>query len=1507
MVSQVPLIEWKETVKTERQLHCLNFLFERFKMYYMPHIFPDFNWSTSLYRPSLELPDTRRFRPAFVDSGDGTKKMDPMLACRVVVIKWIAQYTHITRNNLTQGGGLNNSSLSPSSPMTMDNDTSYDGSTGNTTLNMSTGTLMANDAGNRNSTFMPDNETGYEGGLGNMVPGGNSIESNLVREILYANRNNVNFVHEVYRQAFLLSFNHSPAIKKVITVYKDWIQMNVPELPAFLLEPLQSERDREEHINTMNENNQDEYDYVRSIRHQNQPISSDGDAMFVGIHKEEMGVRAGLQNVLQIFITNASNVFLLEVSAEYPILLEEQVEMCKRVLNIYRYMVMNVKMEARTWEQLLFILLQITQLTLPETPPRRREDTLGGRLAQAIFQTLIVTWIKANLYVVVSTELWDQFLDVLSSLTLWEELVREWAKTMETLTRVLARQVYNLDLNDLPLDRLNERAQKKRRGRQGPQELKYSNVIKSNDVSAENGANVIAPLPPSSPATVAQATILGNNQQMITRNGSAAVDPSVDSSNNSIIGPSAYRPTGNHNGTELCGRKRLVSENSETQKFIGQGYAGKAISGRRHRSHRHVHLQHRRHRHSSSSNVILRDGKRRKIQRSFSDAGGTVISSGVHPSRISYGGGNQERILSRSLDSMLPNCPCASCDEESEVCSRSCSPAPSSGLDVYTCDRGSMKDSPMNQLMYGADPDTISEGGSIASDMLGDTSGVGHTGLVGLHGTGYGTVGGTTMGVGNSNITTTSSINQPRSVMGGGTIKGWLPDVAVVLWRRMLGSLGNINAIGDTLIHAQIYKYLIELFDIMVKIRSNQGVSLDNLYTPSSPEFVPPFTIFAPWCFRALNLPDSYARGRNYALRLLCLLTCRTHDAPLPKTHIVQFFQVLHNGLTGGASYGGGGNMGFSGATGGKMDTMNTLIRFTGPRFFSLMLPGYTAYILDFLYAANCIISTSDLKGVPRTEATSIVGTLLAFPPVVKDLPLLVPNPHCLELISSADVKDQIVGVLLKSGKKEPAGLARCISLSSLGIFVYSELLHESFHPKIKEAIQVLLTALRFNNKAVAQIASDMLLLLADHVKNFLEYYPEVPKKIVEVLARTLITLSPGGQQANQNLPNYRSPPVPTDDEKRLLLSLLCCLGEWVMRVPRAMLSQLVDNEGRTLLHHVFNALLISSCEPPGPSAAQVAASMHHAVEQQQMRRDSRDQNMGGNTPFSKGRISGEPMGPVVMMTDFDPNIHVDNTKDNYNVANSNMSPLKAASKKGFSTSKNEVLEAVTKAAVKQSGIDNLHTASHIAENVHSQFKYTEQITETQSRDESVRDRSASEIEYEEARQNCPIRLASKTLISHLVNHLFHFPMGVGGAANLSSMVNEQDDNHHCMLSMSNASTNHQNTDELSSEIFKAPNVQLLVVNDTTLMSLVELPNIPLTHSNPDLTSSQHSSNNSLDNFYGENALPLAIASDNNDCPSSQVRIIFRDISGKFSWDISPLAPSDVTGGTSQDYVDSTG
>ena len=62
-----------------------------------------------------------------------------------------------------------------------------------------------------------------------------------------------------------------------------------------------------------------------------------------------LAVRAGLQNVLQIFVTNAANVFLLEVSPEYPILLEEQVSSSQK-LNLGSYVgVLKEKIPSGKW------------------------------------------------------------------------------------------------------------------------------------------------------------------------------------------------------------------------------------------------------------------------------------------------------------------------------------------------------------------------------------------------------------------------------------------------------------------------------------------------------------------------------------------------------------------------------------------------------------------------------------------------------------------------------------------------------------------------------------------------------------------------------------------------------------------------------------------------------------------------------------------------------------------------------------------------------------------------------------------------------------------------------------------------------------------------------------------------------------------------------------------------------------------------------------------------------
>jgi len=75
-----------------------------------------------------------------------------------------------------------------------------------------------------------------------------------------------------------------------------------------------------------------------------------------------LAVRAGLQNVLQIFVTNAANVFLLEVSPEYPILLEEQVRSLITLIRI------KVNLPSGCLKQVSISLTFYEQLLRPQIP-----------------------------------------------------------------------------------------------------------------------------------------------------------------------------------------------------------------------------------------------------------------------------------------------------------------------------------------------------------------------------------------------------------------------------------------------------------------------------------------------------------------------------------------------------------------------------------------------------------------------------------------------------------------------------------------------------------------------------------------------------------------------------------------------------------------------------------------------------------------------------------------------------------------------------------------------------------------------------------------------------------------------------------------------------------------------------------------------------------------------------------------------------------------------------------
>ncbi|GAB5572798.1 ral GTPase-activating protein subunit alpha-1 isoform X3 [Prionailurus iriomotensis] len=534
------------------------------------------------------------------------------------------------------------------------------------------------------------------------------------------------------------------------------------------------------------------------------------------------------------------------------------------------------------------------------------------------------------------------------------------------------------------------------------------------------------------------------------------------------------------------------------------------------------------------------------------------------------------------------------------------------------------------------------------------------------------------------------------SVMAGGTLTGWHADVATVMWRRMLGILGDVNAIMDPEIHAQVFDYLCELWQNLAKIRDNLGISTDNLTSPSPPVLIPPLRILTPWLFKATMLTDKYKQGKLHAYKLICNTMKRRQDVSPNRDFLTHFYNIMHCGLLHI-----------------DQDIVNTIIKHCSPQFFSLGLPGATMLIMDFIVAAG-------------------------------------------RVASSAFLNELIIKTVLSSARDEPSGPARCVALCSLGIWICEELVHESHHPQIKEALNVICVSLKFTNKTVAHVACNMLHMLVHYVPRLQIYQPDSPLKIIQILIATITHLLPSTEASSYEM------------DKRLVVSLLLCLLDWIMALPLKTLLQPVHATGaendkieKSVLNCIYKVL-------------------HGCVY--------------GAQCFSNPRYFPMSLSDLASV-DYDPFMHLESLKE--------PEPLHSPD-----SERSSKLQPVT--------------------------------------------------EVKTQMQQGLISIAARTVITHLVNHLGHYPMS-GGPAMLTSQVCENHDNHY------------SESTELSPELFESPNIQFFVLNNTTLVSCIQI--------------------RSEESIPG-GGLSAGLASAN-----SNVRIIVRDLSGKYSWDSAILyGPPPVSG-----------
>ncbi|XP_061751780.1 ral GTPase-activating protein subunit alpha-1 isoform X9 [Nerophis ophidion] len=1467
MVNQAKSLEWRCKENHERGF---SFLFGNFRKFYLPHIFPNFAMETSLYNPILEVPPMRpkpyysvvRRESEFGEVLYCTK--ESFLQARVIFIRWLVSFwleprpntqtqipgtegENVPKNIQRAAAGLAARSAASSddgSGVGLRSDNHLEGSGGSSghgggsiSIGGGIGPVGESEQCHSNTSTLTERE-----------PSSSSLcsmdeeqltDMEVVRRVLTCSRISINFITEIFRQAFLLPMCEAAAMRKVVRVYQEWICME--DKPVFMKEP-------------------EEGSYpIATASSMDTGSDKDEEGMNMMIDNEllEYSVHAGVQTTLQVFITHSSNVFLLEPANDIRFLLEEHVDMCKRVLNIYRSLVMHETMDQKTWEQILLVLLRVTE-TVMKRPPSimphgKKRNTLSDRLAGPIFQTLIVAWIKGNLNVYISRELWDDLLSVLSSLTCWEELVTEWSLTMETLTKVLARNLYSVDLNELPLDKLSEQKQKKHKGKGIGSEGQRPVVDRSFSKGWSRDQPGQAAAMRQRSATTAGSPGIEKARSIVRQKTVALRSCSTGDSllSSAFIRSAKSAPTLapplpvllHHHHHPLppladqladledppitlasrSSRMRHLSQTDETPPTscseVFQGGACELDNPAPSSLARS----------SSASDIMepfiaerVKANKEEMVQKvrpvstdvgssnpNFSDlmdefiqerlrAKGTTDRRGSSPSSLEVPQDLPELLEASQSPGSRPPDDHRPIDDPG-VPSEWTSPASASGSDVVSSD--SQSDS-FNAFQYptckfdnfafnsepsrggsggggrGSSLDQDSLGGAIACDehevaslttlhIDSETSSLSHTVTV----TGSESVspmhslGGSRSQTPSPATLTAEHIDRTHShshthlqldqklhnsvlqtpddfessefpgvdcsVMAGGSLTGWHADVATVMWRRMLGILGDVNSIKDPEIHAQVFDYLCELWQNLAKIRDNLGISHDNQSSPPPPVLIPPLRILTPWLFKATMLTEHYKQGKLHAYKLICRIMKRRQDVSPNTDFLTHFYNIMHQGLLHQ-----------------DQDIVNTIIKHCSPRFFSIGLPGATMLILDFIIAASRVTSCSSLNA-PRVEAQILLGSLVCFPNFYCELPALHPTTADVALTKFPDIKEHIIKTILTSARDEPSAPARCVALCSLGIWLCEELVHGTQHPQIKDALNVICVTLKYPNKNVALVASDILHLLISHADHLQKFPCDTPKKIVEILIATITHLLPTTESSPQEL------------DKRLVVSLLLCLLDWVMALPPKTLLQPVEMQSSADKEQSPKSLL--SC---------IYKVLHGCVY--------------GAQSFSSPKYYPMQLSDLAS-PDYDPFLPLESLRE--------PEPLHSPD-----SERSSKLQPVTE--------------------VHSRI------------------------------QQGLVSIAARTVITHLVNHLGHYPMS-GGPATLSSQVCENQDNPYC------------ESVDLGPELFHSPNLQFLSLNGSTLLSVLQI--------------------------RSESGVPGGGMTAGLSSVPTCVRVIIRDVAGKHSWDSAVL------------------
>ncbi|CAB4411161.1 unnamed protein product [Rhizophagus irregularis] len=259
----------------------------------------------------------------------------------------------------------------------------------------------------------------------------------ILKSIVLAPENR-EFAHEIVRQSLMLPAG-SPLYKDIVRgavhIVGVWILSGEEERPAFLRKshqnlPLSSPSTSQSDVSTT-------------------PNLTPTSAMSYSDANIYLRRYIKLLNLVfddHSFLTIDGGMTNIEVEA--------QVSIYRDVLSLYRSMTTesSIELELGTWETLLRSLLDVQRKIMNQSDKYASIPSvmLADDLADYLIETTLYAFTRSEFQ---DPELWNKLAIQLSFSVRWYQTISQWTKIMLRLTKILSKHVYQVDLNQVELQR----------------------------------------------------------------------------------------------------------------------------------------------------------------------------------------------------------------------------------------------------------------------------------------------------------------------------------------------------------------------------------------------------------------------------------------------------------------------------------------------------------------------------------------------------------------------------------------------------------------------------------------------------------------------------------------------------------------------------------------------------------------------------------------------------------------------------------------------------------------------------------------------------------------------------------------------------------------------------------------------------------------------------------------------------------------------------------------------